>query len=264
MESERRTSRRKRKLSARQGVVIGVATVAGLGLMTKLLSFLRREPQPKEVKDDDIETLEAVLSGDAAKGALSPQTAEVHVFANLDNDEPEHALLNGHHSSPPSSKDAHSDVSKKDDVTTEMYMSQDLVRDPNSLATEKNLPSFLSQEEVNMEKMPHSNGEEGEVNDSSEDAVTDQIHIGDALEVLVEDAEKLNTEDEGNVVKDVVAVQGEHKAQPPSEDAVEQLIEHAEKAEAKDEEKYQEGAGELQITEGEGKLHSEEADELES
>jgi hypothetical protein len=54
-------------LTTQTGIIIGVATVAGLGLVGKLLSIWRRKSNNKsedEPKDPEIEVLEAVVNGD--------------------------------------------------------------------------------------------------------------------------------------------------------------------------------------------------------
>ena len=301
VESERRNSRRKRKLSARHGVVIGVAAVAGLGLMTKLVSFLRRE-KPKKISDEDIETLEAVLSGDAAKSAL-PSTKEVRMFANLENDEPDHEVVNGYEASPPNSKDADPlpEVAKNGDVTQdgEKNVIQDLVADKNTLTAEESEPSPVIQATV--KGTPHSNGEEVEVNQGNEDTphiddegkpeLQNEIEVkpqvedeakhlnGDALEALVEDATKVNTQDEGKHVsedavelpiKDEKKHHDEDAVELQSEDALEQLIEDAGKVDSEDkgtlsiEDAAPTKVVEQHQVEDDGNLHSEEAESIQS
>ncbi|KAG0600189.1 hypothetical protein M758_11G014100 [Ceratodon purpureus] len=277
VEAERRISRRKRKLSTQQGVIIGVAAVASLGLMTKLLSFLRRE-KPKKIEDGDIETLEAVLSGDAAKSALPPQTAEVHVFANLENDEPSHEESNGHEASPPSFKNADVEEPKKDDVTEngENHVSQDLVgdrdvADTNGLTTEESEASPVSQEEVKVKEMHHLNGGEVEVKHDNEDAVESHLEdqVEDTVEVHIE--EEVNANGEATVTE----VHVEEKGKPHIEE-VEQLLKVVE-SQSKDEvkpdiedavgvqtevETKQPNGHALEILEDVEKLHSEDAVEL--
>ncbi|KAG0555955.1 hypothetical protein KC19_11G015500 [Ceratodon purpureus] len=277
VESERRISRRKRKLSTQQGVIIGVAAVASLGLMTKLLSFLRRE-KPKKIEDGDIETLEAVLSGDAAKSALPPQTAEVHVFANLENDEPSHEETNGHEASPPSFKNADVEESKKDDVTEngENHVSQDLVgdrdvADTNGLTTEESEASPVSQEEVKVKEMHHLNGGEVEVKHDNEDAVESHLddQVENTVEVHIEEDVKANGE------AAVTELHVEEKGKPHIEE-VEQLLKLVE-SQSKDEvkpdiedaaevqtevETKQPNGHALEVLEDVEKLHSEDAVEL--
>lgn len=243
MEAERSIGRRKRKLSTGQGVVIGVATVAGLGLLSKLVSFLRRGEKPHKLDDADIETLEAVLSGDAAKGTLPPTTAEVHIFANLENDEPSHEPshkpANGHG---PSSKQPDPE---QDDATED-------VADP--LPTEDSEPS---PEQAHAKEIPHSNGQalhqgegpvalhtegqgkidtedkerelDSEKEESHEDAEQQQLPTADVVE--------LQTGDEGKPdVEDAVELQAEGEAKQLNGDVLEDMVGDA------------------------GKLHSEEAE----
>jgi hypothetical protein len=245
MEAERSIGRRRRKVSTGQGIVIGVATVAGLGLLSKLVSFLRRGEKPQKLDDADIETLEAVLSGDAAKGTLPPTTAEVHIFANLENDEP----ANGHElASPPSSKQLDPE---QDDAAEE-------VADP--LPTEDSEPS---PEQAHAKEIPHSNGEalhqgegpvalhtegEGKIDGPIEldtedkerelDSEKEESHVEDAEQQLpTADVVELQTGDEGKPdVEDAVELQAEGEAKQLNGDVLEGMVEDA------------------------GKLHSEEAE----
>lgn len=75
------------------GIIVGVAAVAGLGLVGKLLSVWRRKSNTKcedEPKDAEIEVLEAVVNGDPTKTKNLSLQAQVQKakLANLDNDEP--------------------------------------------------------------------------------------------------------------------------------------------------------------------------------
>lgn len=216
MEAERSIGRRKRKLSTGQGVVIGVATVAGLGLLSKLVSFLRRGEKPQKLDDADIETLEAVLSGDAAKGTLPPTTAEVHIFANLENDEPSHEPANGHG---PSSKQPDPE---QDDATED-------VADPPP--TEDSEPS---PEQAHAKEIPHSNGEALHQGEGPAALHTEgEGKIDGPVELDTEDKEReLDSEKEESPVKDaeqqqqlptadVVELQTGDEGKPDVEDAVE-------------------------------------------
>jgi hypothetical protein len=118
--------------AVKETIEVSMVTVAGLGLLSKRVSFLRRGKKPHKLDNADIETLEAMLSGDAAKGTLSPTTAEVHISANFENDEPSHEPANSHR---PSSK--------------QLDLEQDDVAE--------DVAAPLSTEPVSQE---HSNGEE--------------------------------------------------------------------------------------------------------
>lgn len=203
VETEQRDSRKRRKLTTRQGVVIGVAAVAGLGLVAKLVSFLRRE-KPRKVEESDIHSLEAVLSGDAAKAVLdTPQ------FANLEED------------------DAHD----ADSSSSEGDPTQDL--DANTT------PRSRFNGEENGVSHPSDKGdavqlrEEKEGEHHSEDAVEPRLgnteqeaHTKEVEELPIEDAETLPIEDVGKLPsEDVESLPTAEVQKPPTENVEKPQVE---------------------------------------
>lgn len=179
MESERKgVVRSRKKLNPTQrNVILGVATVAGLGLVGKLLSVLRRE-KPKKQRDKDVETLESVLS--EGKRSNVPLQAQVQrtKLANLDNDEPDHEVVNRKRNARRSKyADSFSEIISEDDITKEgeMYVSQDPVgrrdrdrtretrdarRDANASPNRKGKQLSVSEGGgFNIKGMSHSNAE---------------------------------------------------------------------------------------------------------
>ncbi|KAG0564460.1 hypothetical protein KC19_8G112000 [Ceratodon purpureus] len=177
--------RRRRKLNkTERNVIIAVATVAGLGLVGKLVSVLRRE-KPKKKKDEDVETLESVLSGDESDKSNLPLQARVQrtKLANLDNDEPDHEVVNRKRNSRRSKyADSFSEIISEDDITNdgELFVNQDPVgrrertdrdrsrensRDArngmNNFTSRKSKQLSLSEGGFNIKGVSHFNGENG-------------------------------------------------------------------------------------------------------
>lgn len=185
VESERIVVVRRRRLNKTQrNVIIGVATVAALGLVGKLVSVLRRE-KPKKKKDADVETLESVLSGDESDKRNLPLQARVQrtKLANLDNDEPDHEVVDRKRNARRSKyADSFSEIISEDDIANdgEMYVSQDPVgrrdrtdrdrsrerardarSDINTVRSRKSKQLSLSEGGFNIKGMSHFKAENG-------------------------------------------------------------------------------------------------------
>lgn len=125
--------RSRRKLTKSQrNLIIGIATVVGLGLAGKLLSILRRPKEKrKEKKDDDEETLESVLHVDDSDKSNQPLQAQVQrrKLANLENDEPDHEVENRKNYRRSKYVDSFSEIIPEDDIANdgEIYVNQDPV-----------------------------------------------------------------------------------------------------------------------------------------
>ena len=177
LESEGGAEQRRRKLTKTQrNVIIGVATVAGLGLVGKIVAVLRRE-KPKKKKDKDVETLESVVSRDESTRNNLPlqQRVQRTKLANLDNDEPDHEVVNRKKNSKRSKyADSFSEIISEDDIAEdgEMYVNQDPIgrrdrpdsreKDARDTITSRKSKQLSSSEGgFNIKGMSHFNGENG-------------------------------------------------------------------------------------------------------
>lgn len=118
--------RSKSKLNKTQrNVLLGVGIVAGLGFVGTLLKVLRRE-KPKLRKDGDVETLESVIERNSDNAPLHAQVQRTKL-ANLDNDEPDHEVVNRKRRS--KYADSFSEIVSEDDLPNEgeIYVNQDPV-----------------------------------------------------------------------------------------------------------------------------------------
>lgn len=120
----------KKKLNQTQrNVIVGVVTVAGLGVVGKLLSVLQQE-KPTLQKDEDVETLDSFVKEGKTRNLPLQAQVQRTKLANLDNDEPDHEVVNRKRD-PNRSKyaDSFSEIVSDDDITEdgEIYVSQDPV-----------------------------------------------------------------------------------------------------------------------------------------
>lgn len=233
VDTEQRFSRKRRKLTTRQGVLIGIAAVAGLSVVTKLVSFWRQE-KPKELDDKDVKSLETVASGETPQGMLAipkftnleeddaPQDADPDTDASaedIDVETPhvnggEHLVDNGDqevHSKAVDAKDLHNGDAHKPIGDAETVPTEDIgklaIEDVDRLPTAadgQELPAENGEKlDVDQLSIMHDGGDDGgELRDAdANDTGTTKPDTRDAEKPVADDEAKESSEDAADAEK---------------------------------------------------------------